>query len=79
MSAAIAIRRSRLARPRVSRAARIQIGIFLLAYRCYSAARYVTVGDLDQDGRDEIVYGASDGFLDGGDQFLVAKRPQPVA
>src|SRR6187551_3235548 len=38
MSAAIAIRRSRLARPRVSRAARIQIGIFLLAYLLYSAA-----------------------------------------
>ena len=48
MSAAIAIRRSRLARPRVSRAARIQIGIFLLAYLVYSAARYFTVGDLDQ-------------------------------
>ena len=48
MSAAIAIRRSRLARPRVSRAARIQIGIFLLAYLLYSAARYFTVGDLDQ-------------------------------
>ena len=48
MSAALAIPRSRLARPRVSPAARIQIGIFLLAYLVYSLARYVTVGDLSQ-------------------------------
>jgi hypothetical protein len=46
MPAALAIRRSRPARPRVSRTARIQIGIFLLAYLVYSAARYMTVGDL---------------------------------
>ena len=33
-------------RIRVSRRARIQIGIFFLAYLLYSAARWVTVGDL---------------------------------
>src|SRR3954449_3138966 len=34
------------ARPRVSPAARTQIGLFGLAYLLYSAARWVTVGDL---------------------------------
>lgn len=34
------------ARPRVSPAARAQIGLFGLAYLLYSAARWVTVGDL---------------------------------
>jgi membrane-associated phospholipid phosphatase len=34
------------ARPRVSPAARAQIGVFGLAYLLYSAARWVTVGDL---------------------------------
>jgi hypothetical protein len=48
MLVAAAIRSSRPARPRVSRAARIQIGIFLLAYLVYSAARYFTVGELGE-------------------------------
>src|SRR4029453_13335362 len=48
MSAAIAIRRSRLARPRVSRAARIQIGIFLLGFLLFRAARFFPRGHLDQ-------------------------------
>src|SRR3954453_10212954 len=33
-------------RPRISPAARTQIGLFGLAYLLYSAARWVTVGDL---------------------------------
>src|SRR3954452_17300040 len=33
-------------RPRVSPAARTQIGLFGLAYLLYSAARWLTVGDL---------------------------------
>jgi membrane-associated phospholipid phosphatase len=37
---------SSVVRVRVSPAARMQIGLFLLAYLLYSAARWVTVGDL---------------------------------
>jgi PAP2 superfamily protein len=37
---------SAVTRIRVSRRARMQIGLFLLAYLLYSAARWVTVGDL---------------------------------
>jgi hypothetical protein len=39
-------RPSTATRIRVSRRARIQIGVFFLAYLLYSAARWVTVGDL---------------------------------
>ena len=37
---------SSLARSAVSSGARVQVGVFLLAYFIYSAARWVTVGDL---------------------------------
>jgi hypothetical protein len=39
-------RSSTAPRIRVSRRARIQVGLFLLAYLVYSAARWLTVGDL---------------------------------
>jgi hypothetical protein len=46
MLAASPIRRSSVARLPFSHGARTQIGIFLLAYLAYSAARWLTVGDL---------------------------------
>jgi len=48
MLAASPLRSSRLARAAVSSGARVQIGVFLLAYLVYSAARWVMVGDLGQ-------------------------------
>jgi hypothetical protein len=46
MPVAAPLRSSTAPRLRVSRRARIQIGLFLLAYLLYSAARWLTVGDL---------------------------------
>jgi hypothetical protein len=47
MLASSPLRRSSVARAAVSSGARAQIGLFLLAYLVYSAARWLTVGDLD--------------------------------
>lgn len=47
MLAASPIRRPSLSRLLLSTGARTQLGLFLLAYLVYSAARWLTVGDLD--------------------------------
>jgi len=46
LAAAPIPRRSSGTRRRISPRARAQVGLFLLAYLVYSAARYVTIGDL---------------------------------